>query len=83
MIEFEGKCVPLNSRHPHCKSDQVVTFVLDKVLPTCGQILDTKEFDISNRSVYKSRTLSCRQGSRRDVTGKCRKAVTIKPSDDY
>jgi hypothetical protein len=79
IVEFKGKCVPINSKSPLCKEDQIVSFIEDKVVPTCGRLDEQERFNnISNRSVLKTRSLSCRPGSRRDVTGKCRRTVTIK-----
>ncbi|XP_021964530.1 uncharacterized protein LOC110859836 isoform X2 [Folsomia candida] len=80
IVEFNNKCVQLNSKNPACKPDEIVTFVADQVHPTCGRIGDGEEFSVSLHSVFKTRTLSCKPGSRRDVHGKCRRTITIKPS---
>ncbi len=80
MVDFNGKCVQLNARNSACKPDQIVTFLKDQVVPGCGRVEDSEEYAISMRSVYKTVSLSCKPGSRRDVHGKCRRAITIQSS---
>lgn len=69
FVYFNSRCVELNKKQRECtKPKEVVTFVLDKIEPTCGIV----EADYALGSLKQP----CKAGTHRSRSGKCKRGWT-------
>ncbi|OXA41675.1 uncharacterized protein LOC110859924 [Folsomia candida] len=74
-VLFKNECVALNKPSKLCTSLQEVGIRNSEVTPDC---IST----IAEQSVVGTSQLKCRPGTRRDMNGKCRRAITISLTEE-